>query len=145
MLRRSSEQLTGQIYGEQPASIGWYENMYNEAGSYASAAKEAVAGRAASLSDSAEDSVASASAEAAKQYDAVSELVSELIKGKEAPFTESVLSRLGAAYTTAAANVESYASEASAAASSVGDRVGSAASQATEVVKEKVQHAKDEL
>ncbi|KAM6527219.1 hypothetical protein FSOLCH5_003290 [Fusarium solani] len=138
------EQISGQVYGE-PTQIAWYEHIWSDASSYAAAATDAVADKASIASDAAAASAVTASAEAAKQYESVSELVSELISGKEPSFTESVLSRLQAAYATAAASVESLASEANEAASSVGEKVGSAASQATEAVKESFQHAKDEL
>jgi hypothetical protein len=126
-------QISGQVYGQQPSQIGWYEGLIGDATSTAAAA-----------TDVAEDSAAQVAEKASAQYDVVAELVSELLYGKEPTFTESVMSRLSAAYATAAANVESFASEASAAASSVGDKVGSAASQATEAVKETVQ-GKEEL
>ncbi|UPK89738.1 hypothetical protein LCI18_000673 [Fusarium solani-melongenae] len=138
------EQISGQVYGE-PTQIAWYEHIWSDASSYAAAATDAVADKASIASDAAAASAVTASAEAAKQYESVSELVSELISGKEPSFTESVLSRLQAAYATAAASVESLASEANEAASSMGEKVGSAASQATEAVKESFQHAKDEL
>lgn len=138
------EQISGQVYGE-PTQIAWYEHVWSDASSYAAAATDAVADKASVASDAAAASAVTASAEAAKQYESVSELVSELISGKEPSFTESVLSRLQAAYATAAASVESLASEANEAAASVGEKVGSAASQATEAVKETFQHAKDEL
>lgn len=137
-------QISGQVYGEQK-HLGWYENLFEDASSYVSSATDAMADSASAASDKAEDSAVTASAEAAKQYDAVSQLVSELISGKEPTFSESVLSRLSAAYATAAAGLENYASEASAAAASVGEKVGSAASEATEAVKESIQNARDEL
>ncbi|KAH8176672.1 transcription factor hoxa13 [Sarocladium implicatum] len=137
-------QISGQVYGEQK-HLGWYENLFEDASSYVSSATDAVADSASAASDKAEDSAVTASAEAAKQYDAVSQLVSELISGKEPTFSESVLSRLSAAYATAAAGLENYASEASAAAASVGEKVGSAASEATEAVRERIQNARDEL
>ncbi|KAH7170116.1 hypothetical protein EDB81DRAFT_153153 [Dactylonectria macrodidyma] len=121
-------EISSQIYGEATptAHIAWYEHIFSDVGSYAAAATGAVTDKAESVSDSA----ALAADDASRQYDAVSELVSELINGKEPTFTESVLSRLQAAYATAAANVASLAS---------------AASQATEAVKDKAQNVKDEL
>ncbi|KAH7162202.1 hypothetical protein B0J13DRAFT_3387 [Dactylonectria estremocensis] len=121
-------EISSQIYGKETptAHIAWYEHIFSDVGSYAAAATGAVTDKAESVSDSA----ALAADDASRQYDAVSELVSELINGKEPTFTESVLSRLQAAYATAAANVASLAS---------------AASQATEVVKEKAQDVRDEL
>ena len=137
-------EISGQVYGE-PTAIGWYDNMMSGAGAQATAASDALSKGVSSATHVAADSAMTASAEAAKQYDAVSELVSELLSGKEPTFTESVLSRLGAVYATASANVENFASDASAAAASIGDKVGSAASQATQAVKDNVQHARDEL
>ncbi|KFA61086.1 hypothetical protein S40285_07175 [Stachybotrys chlorohalonatus IBT 40285] len=119
-------EISGQIYGQPNEAIGWYDSLVSDASSRASGATDAVAG-----------SAHTASAGAAQQYDAVSELVSELISGKEPTFTESVLSRLNAAYATASANVENFISEASAAAASIGDKVGSAATQATDAAKAK--------
>lgn len=136
--------IEGQVYGEQK-HIGWYDHLFSDASTAASAATDKVAGEASHVTAAAGDSAAAASAEAAKQYAAVTDLVSELISGKEPSFSESVVSRLNAAYATAAGNIGSYASEASAAASSVGDKVGSAASQATEAIKETINHARDEL
>ncbi|CAH0047851.1 unnamed protein product [Clonostachys solani] len=103
--------LEGQVYGEQK-QIGWYESLFNEA---SSAVSRVTAGS--------EDPSATAS----KQYAAVTDIVSELLVGKEDKFQQSVLSRLQAAYATATSNI------------------GSVASQATEAIKAKVQHDKDEL
>ncbi|KAF7556815.1 hypothetical protein G7Z17_g1143 [Cylindrodendrum hubeiense] len=121
-------EISAQIYGEATptAQIAWYEHIFSDIGSYAAVATGAVTDKASSVSDSA----ATVAGDASKQYDAVNELVSELISGKEPSFTESVLSRLHAAYATAAASVGNLAS---------------AASQATEAVKEKVQNIRDEL
>ncbi|KAL6925235.1 hypothetical protein ACHAPO_011430 [Fusarium lateritium] len=137
------EQISGQVYGEQ-TQIAWYEHVWGDANSYASKATDAASDKASVASEAAAASAITASAEAMKQYEAVSGLVSELISGKEPSFTDSVLSRFQAAYATAAANAESLRSQANEAASSVGDRVGSAASGATEAVKENFQR-KDEL
>ncbi|CAG9983925.1 unnamed protein product [Clonostachys byssicola] len=103
--------LEGQVYGEQK-QIGWYENFLNEA---SSAVSRVTAGS--------EDPSATAS----KQYAAVTDIVSELLVGKDDTFQQSVLSKLQAAYATATSNI------------------GSAASQATEAIRAKVQHDKDEL
>ncbi|KAK7227025.1 hypothetical protein V2G26_015028 [Clonostachys chloroleuca] len=103
--------LEGQVYGEQK-QIGWYESLFNEA---SSAVSRVTAGS--------EDTSATAS----KQYAAVTDIVSELLVGKDDTFRQSVLSKLQAAYVTATSNI------------------GSAASQATEAIKAKVQHDKDEL
>ncbi|KAL6804957.1 hypothetical protein GGI42DRAFT_323253 [Trichoderma sp. SZMC 28013] len=124
-------QLSIDIYGQPtPAAIGWYEGLASNAQAVVASATSAV-GKA----------TQTASAGAAEEYESVSQLVSELIVGREAPFTESVLSRLQAAYASATKNVASLASEASAAAGSVGEKVGSIASKATDAAK----HGKDEL
>ncbi|KAL7920169.1 hypothetical protein ACQKWADRAFT_299134 [Trichoderma austrokoningii] len=124
-------QLSIDVYGQPtPAAIGWYGSLVSDAQAVVASATSAVA-----------KATQTASAGAANEYEAVSELVSELIVGREPPFTESVLSRLRAAYTTATENVASLASEASAAAGSVGEKVGSIASKATDAAK----HGKDEL
>jgi hypothetical protein len=138
------EQISGQVYGE-PTQIAWYEHVWGDASSYASKATDAAADKASLASEAAAASAVTASAEALKQYESVSELVNELISGKEPSFTESVLARFQKAYATAAANAESLRSQANEAVSSVGDKVGSAASEATEAVKETFQRGKDEL
>lgn len=110
-------EISSQIYGEPTptAQIAWYGQIFSDLSSYASEATEVVS-----------DKSDAAALEAERQYRAVNSLVSELVHGKEPSFTESVFSRLQAAYETAAASVESLASA------------------ATEVVKDKVQQ-KDEL
>ncbi|KAL0932323.1 transcription factor [Colletotrichum truncatum] len=119
-------QVSIQIYGK-PTPTAWYDNVYSGAGEYAAQATAAVA-----------ESLAAASAQATKQYEDISKLVSELLVGKEPTFSESVLARLQAAYATGAAQAASFASAASATASS-------AASAVTDAVKETVQHVRDEL
>ncbi|EWG44518.1 hypothetical protein FVEG_05553 [Fusarium verticillioides 7600] len=138
------EQISGQVYGE-PTQIAWYEHVWGDASSYAAKATDAAADKASIASEAAAASAVTASAEALRQYESVSELVSELISGKEPSFTESVLARFQRAYATAAANAESLRSQANEAAASAADKVGSAASEATEAVKETFQRAKDEL
>ncbi|KAJ5207324.1 hypothetical protein N7491_002043 [Penicillium cf. griseofulvum] len=80
------------------------------------------------------------------QFEAVQELVSELIVGKQPSFTESVLSKLRAAYETpypgaAISSASSYVNEA----------YGSASSAATSIVSESpsvediIQHANDQV
>ncbi|PFH61221.1 hypothetical protein XA68_17919 [Ophiocordyceps unilateralis] len=133
-------ELSAQVYAE-PTAMGWHDRLLEGAGSYASAATKTAADSAATATDAAREVAHAASA----QFDAVHVIVSELVSGKEPAFSESVLSRLSAAYSTASASVGSLASEASASAASVGERVGSAASQATEAVKDSVQRGKDEL
>lgn len=78
---------------------------------------------------------AQATAAAAEQYNAIQSLVQELVSGKEPDFTESVMSRLSAAYSTgfgvpeAASSVSSAASEAYSSVESVaGEVYGSASS-----------------
>ncbi|KAM0346387.1 hypothetical protein ACHAPU_005450 [Fusarium lateritium] len=139
------EQISGQVYGDEPTQIAWYEHVWGDATSYASKATDAAADKASLASEAAAASAVTASAEALKQYESVSELVNELISGKEPAFTDSVLARFQKAYATAAANAESLRSQANEAASSVGDKVGSAASEATEAVKGTFQREKDEL
>ncbi|KAG6010230.1 hypothetical protein E4U54_008412 [Claviceps lovelessii] len=125
--------ISADVYG-QPSAIGWFEDATLSAESVVAAATDAVT-----------DSASSASDAAAKQFDAVNEIISELVIGKEPTYSESIMSRLSAAYATATSNVGSLAKEASAAASSVGDKVVRAASRATEVVRESTEHMRDEL
>ncbi|WYZ40973.1 hypothetical protein EsH8_IV_001314 [Colletotrichum jinshuiense] len=115
-----------QIYGK-PTPTAWYDSAFSGVGQYASQATAAVA-----------ESVAAASGQAAKQYEDISKLVSELLVGKEPTFSESVLGRLQAAYSTGIASASSLASAASA-------TVSSAASAVTDAVKETVKHVRDEL
>ncbi|KAH6898214.1 hypothetical protein B0T10DRAFT_472008 [Thelonectria olida] len=118
-------EMSAQIYGEPTptAQIAWYEHIFSDMSSYASEATGVVSDKAESASDAASDAAKAASIEAERQYQAVNDLVSELVYGKEPSFTESAFSRLQAAYAT----------------------VESLASAATEAVKDKVQHEKDEL
>ncbi|KAK4214298.1 hypothetical protein QBC37DRAFT_284164 [Rhypophila decipiens] len=136
--------ISVQVYGA-PTPTPWYASAYGAAGDYAASAASAVT-----------DSASSATAGAAEQYSAVSSILSELIVGKEPTFSESVFSRLKAAYETGASSASSLASAAQATAASavgdvgdtaksVGNKIVSAASEATEVVKEKAEHIKDEL
>ncbi|EFQ32847.1 hypothetical protein CGRA01v4_07778 [Colletotrichum graminicola] len=111
-----------QIYGK-PTPTAWYDS----AGQYASQATAAVA-----------ESLAAAQNRAVKQYEEMSKLVSELMVGKETTYSESVLARLQAAYSTGIASAASLASAASA-------TVSSAASAVTDAVKETVRHGRDEL
>ncbi|KAK0661665.1 hypothetical protein QBC41DRAFT_235619 [Cercophora samala] len=129
-----------QVYGA-PTPTPWYEAFYSGVGEYASSASAAAGEGAGSVTSAA----AVASDAAAQRYEAVSALVSELLVGKEPTFSESVVSRLNAAYATGAKAVGSAASaasevvgEAGEKVKSVGEKVASAASEATEAVKEKV-------
>ncbi|KAG5958280.1 hypothetical protein E4U58_005431 [Claviceps cyperi] len=125
--------ISADVYG-QPSAIGWMEDVTQSAASVVAVATDAVTDSASSASDS-----------AAKQFDVVNKIISELVIGKEPTYSESIMSRLSAVYATATSNMVGLASDASAAASSVGDKVLSAASQATEVVKDSAQRVRDEL
>ncbi|KAI0165466.1 hypothetical protein GGR52DRAFT_575559 [Hypoxylon sp. FL1284] len=149
------QRVSSQVYGA-PTPTPWYENLYATAGDFASAAGEyaasvtdAAGSQASSATVFAGDYAASAGDAAASQYSVVSSLVSELIVGKEPPFSESVYSRLAGAYSGGVSSASSVASAASAtivsAASEASNTAGSVVDSATEKVKESVQHAKDEL
>lgn len=136
--------ISVQIYGA-PTPTPWYASVYNVAGEYAASATEG----AGSATQVAGAYAAAASDEAAKQYQAVSSILSELLLGKEPTFSESVLSRLNAAYSTGVASASSIASEVHAtavsagseageAAKSVGSKVSSAASQVTAAIKDEL-------
>ncbi|KAG6263031.1 hypothetical protein E4U49_002624 [Claviceps purpurea] len=125
--------ISADVYG-QPSAIGWMEDATQSAASIVAVATDAVTDSASSASDS-----------AAEQFDAVNKIISELVIGKEPTYSESIMSRLSAVYATATSNAAGLVSDASAAASSVGDKVLSAASQATEVVKDSAQRVRDEL
>ncbi|CAG8104538.1 unnamed protein product [Penicillium nalgiovense] len=80
------------------------------------------------------------------QFEAVQEIVSELIAGKQPSFTESVLSKLRAAYETpypaaAACSASSYINEAYGSASSAAASVVSEAPSVEDII----QHANDQL
>lgn len=136
--------ISVQVYGA-PTPTPWYSSVYS-----------AAADLAASATSAACDGATPAYQEAAKHYSAASSIVSELIVGKEPAFTESVFSRLSAAYATGASSVSSVADaaretaaaaidQAGEAARSVGDTVASAAGDAAGAVKERVSSIKDEL
>ncbi|KAL2020038.1 hypothetical protein VTK56DRAFT_8941 [Thermocarpiscus australiensis] len=148
-------QISIQVYGA-PTPTPWYESIYNAASDYASSATAAAGSGAASVTSAAGAYAAAGSEEVARQYSAASSIVSELLIGKEPSFSESVLSRLSAAYATGVSSATSVAgaaqesaasvvSQAGEAAKSVGERAASAASDATEAVKDTVSHVKDEL
>jgi hypothetical protein len=140
-----------QVYGA-PTPTPWYSSVYSAASGYASAAGES----GASVTSAAGAYASAGSEEIVKQYSAVSSIMSEVLVGKEPSFSESVISRLSAAYATglssassiaqaAQATAASAASEASQAAKSVGGKVASVASDATEAVKDTASSIKDEL
>jgi hypothetical protein len=131
------DQVSVQIYGAATPTP-WYESMYSAAGDYVGSATEAVGGSADAVTGAAGAYATAASEEASKQYVMVSSIVSELLVGKEPTFSESVFSRLAAAYSGAADTASSFASAASETAASI-------ASEATEEVKHATQNVKDEL
>ncbi|KAI1632546.1 hypothetical protein F4809DRAFT_645332 [Biscogniauxia mediterranea] len=146
---------SSQVYGA-PTPTPWYENLYAAAGDYAASAADAGANQASSATSLAGDYAASATDAASSQYSALSSLVSELVVGKEPPFTESVYSRLAEAYATGSSSASSLASAASASvvsaadhatesAGSVVDAARSSASSVANKVKETVEQIKDEL
>ncbi|KAI2464685.1 hypothetical protein F4781DRAFT_58124 [Annulohypoxylon bovei var. microspora] len=147
--------VSSQVYGA-PTPTPWYENFNvaagefaSAAGDYAASATDAAANQVSSATELAGDYASSAGDAAASQYSIVSSLVSELVIGKEPPFTESVYSRLAGAYSTGIASASSLASVASATAASVAseasDTVNSIVDAAAEKVKDTAQHSKDEL
>ncbi|KAH9903536.1 hypothetical protein F4778DRAFT_88453 [Xylariomycetidae sp. FL2044] len=143
--------VSSQIY-TAPTPTPFYENLYAAAGDYASAAGEYASDKASSVGDSAAsvtsmagEYAASGTDAAASQYSAMSSLLSELIVGREPPFSESVFSRLQGAYATASSSASSLASVASGAAVSAASEVTEAAGAATDKVKETVDHLRDEL
>ncbi|KAK8026348.1 hypothetical protein PG991_003404 [Apiospora marii] len=142
-------QVSSQVYG---APTPWYENLYSAAGDYASQAGDYAASATGAAADSlsSANSVAgeyagSATDAAATQYSVVSSLVSELIVGKEPTVTESVFARLAGVYGAASATASSAMSEATEAAASAASNVADSASSMTELVKETVDHIRDEL
>ncbi|KAI1469509.1 uncharacterized protein F4812DRAFT_333369 [Daldinia caldariorum] len=147
--------VSSQVYGA-PTPTPWYGNIQaaagdftSAAGDYAASATDAAAQQVSTVTVLAGDYASLASAAAASQYSVVSSLVSELIVGKEPPFTESVYSRLIGAYSTGVASVSSLASVASAtAASAASEASGSAKSVADAAagkIGDTVQRIKDEL
>ncbi|KAI1653429.1 hypothetical protein F4813DRAFT_374815 [Daldinia decipiens] len=147
--------VSSQVYSA-PTPTPWYENLQvaagdfaSAAGDYAASATDAAAHQVSTVTVLAEDYASSANIAAASQYSVVSSLVSELVVGKEPPFTESVYSRLIGAYSTGVASVSSLASVASAtavsAASEASDTARSVAGAAAGKVGDTVQHIRDEL
>lgn len=114
--------ISERIYGA-PTPTVWYQSVSSLAGDYAQSASSFAGVGASTITAAA----ALGSEEAALRYDAVSSIVSELLLGKEQPFTESVFSRLNEVYSKGTATVASVVSE------------------ATEAVKETVASVKDEL
>ncbi|KAK8081257.1 Transcription factor [Apiospora saccharicola] len=155
-------QVSSQVYGA-PTPTPWYENLYSaagdyaaQAGDYAASATGVAADYAANAGDLAADSLSSANKvageyagsatdAAATQYSVVSSLVSELIVGKEPTVTESVFARLAGVYGAASSTAASAMSEATEAAASAASNVADSASSMTELVKETVDHIRDEL
>ncbi|KAL1874229.1 hypothetical protein Daus18300_003593 [Diaporthe australafricana] len=131
------DQVSVQIYGAATPTP-WYEGWYNAAGDYVASATEAVGGTADTVTSAAGTYATAASEEASKQYVMVSSIVSELLVGKEPTLSESVYSRLAAAYAGASDSVNSFASVAS-------ETIASIATEAGEEVKQATQHVKDEL
>lgn len=131
------DQVSIQIYGAATPTP-WYESLYSAAGDYAASATEAVGGSADAVTSAAGTYATAASEEASRQYVMVSSIVSELLVGKEPTFSESVYSRLAAAYSGAADSASSFASAAS-------ETVASIATEAGEEVRQATQHVKDEL
>lgn len=131
------DQVSVQIYGAATPTP-WYESLYSAAGEYAGSATEAVGSSADTVTSAAGAYATAASEEASKQYVMVSSIVSELLVGKEPNFSESVYSRLAAAYSGAADSASSFASAASETAASI-------AAGASEGVQHATQHVKDEL
>jgi hypothetical protein len=128
-----------QIYGE-PTPTPWYQSLYDAAGGYAAgagdyaaSATDAAAKRGAEVTSAAGTYASSAADQASSQLAAYSKIVSELLIGKEPSFSESVYSRISAAYT-----------EATASAASVVSAVSEGAAEATDKVKKSV-GKKDEL
>lgn len=133
-----------EIYGA-PTPTPWYASVYNAAGDNAASVTSAAGVYATAASD-----------ELSNQFQAVSSILSEALVGKEPTYSESVISRVSAAYATAAASASSFggaarasvasvAAEAGKSAQSVGSKAGSIASEATEAVKDTVSQVKDEL
>lgn len=131
------DQVSAQIYGAATPTP-WYESLYNAAGDYVGSATEALGGGADTVTSAAGSYATAASQGASEQYAMVSSIVSELLVGKEPTFSESVYSRLAAAYSGAADSASSFASAAS-------KTVASIATEATEEVKQATEYVKDEL
>jgi len=128
--------ISVQIYGA-PTPTPFYASVLNVAIDGASSATEAVGSGASSAASAAGSYAAAATDGVAQQYEVISSIVSELLVGKEPTFSESVLSRVNAAYATGFAAASSVAKEA-------GEKVASVASQAAEAVKDAT-NMKDEL
>jgi hypothetical protein len=147
--------ISVQVYGA-PTPTPWYSSIFDAATDYACSATSAASAGAASANSAAGAYVVAGSDEIARQYAAASSILSELVVGKEPTFSESVFSRLSAAYVTGASSASSFAgaaqetaasamNQAGEAVRSVGDKVAGAVSDATEAVKDAASHARDEL
>ncbi|KAL2752950.1 hypothetical protein ACRALDRAFT_2044648 [Sodiomyces alcalophilus JCM 7366] len=111
--------ISAQVYGvptPTPTLTAWYDGPYHDM----------------------EKLAAQASEQAARQYEKIHDLVQELVVGKEPTSSESILSRLQAAYATGAAAAGDSVSAAR-------EKLNSAAAAAAEVVREGLQPAHDEL
>ncbi|KAL2264187.1 hypothetical protein VTK26DRAFT_893 [Humicola hyalothermophila] len=111
-----------QVYGA-PTPTPWYSSVFDAATEYVSSATAAAGAYAAAGSE-----------QVAQQYVVASSIVSELLVGKEPSFSESVVSRLSAAYATGASAASTFVSAAQ-----------ETAASAAAAVKEAVVDAKDEL
>ncbi|KAK6078958.1 transcription factor [Seiridium cupressi] len=128
----------------------------SHAGEYAASATDAAADYAASVGGFAAENASSAtsiaseyadsaSSAAASQYSVVASIVSELIVGKEPTFSESVASRLAEIYGSVTATAASVAGEVTDSAASIANAAADTVSTATEGIKDKVEHLRDEL
>lgn len=136
--------VSSQVYSA-PTPTPWYENIYTAATDYAASATDAAGSQVSSATALAGDYAGAANDAAASQFSIVSSLVSELVAGKEPPFTESVYSRLVGAYSTGLSSASSFASAASATAVSAAGEAGNTASSVVDAATEKAKHLKDEL
>ncbi|KAH6693437.1 hypothetical protein F5X68DRAFT_45087 [Plectosphaerella plurivora] len=116
--------LSAQIYGA-PTPTSWYGNAKQDAEQYA----------------------AKASSQAAKQYEIVYAIIQELVVGKEPTFSESVLSRVQAAYATGASSASAYFSQATQAAgdsaNAAREKANAAAAAAADAIRQNL--GRDEL
>ncbi|KAH7374450.1 hypothetical protein B0T11DRAFT_344102 [Plectosphaerella cucumerina] len=116
--------LSAQIYGA-PTPTSWFGNAKHDAEEYA----------------------AQASSQAAKQYEIVYAIIQELVVGKEPTFSESVLSRVQAAYATGASSASAYFSQATQAAgdsaNAAREKANAAAAAAADAIRQNL--GRDEL
>lgn len=125
--------VSAQIF-QEPTPTVWYEAFLSSASCVIDTATSAASG-----------ATTDATQVAQVKWDDINALVSELIVGKEPPFTESVFNRLSSAYGKATEMAGSFASEATSSASSIYSDASETVSNVVSEAADRVKSVKDEL